>query len=231
MIDFKNLKNYKFIASHNNDGNTSYYGLFLNTNHEKLIYFPVPKNANTSLKLFLLDHLGLLENFNINFNKKQSDLDSKEMEIVRNYFDFMPLKQRYSPIPKNQGLIRMAVIRDPLKRFISSYKNRILFHKDHHFGNLKVDEVLEILEEGHFANSHFLPQSYFLGKNPKNFDLIKDVKNIGEIEDGINKFFGQKKKIPKLQTGGNEFELELNNRQIKRIKKKKREDKEFLEKW
>lgn len=123
----------------------------------------------------------------------------------------------------------MAVLRDPLKRFISSYKNRVLFHKDRHFGNLKVDEVLSILEEGYFANTHFLPQSYFLGKNPKNFDLIKDEKNLGEIEDGINKFFGQKKKIPKLQTGGIKFELELNSKQIKRIKKIYSEDYELLE--
>ena len=230
MIDFKKLKNYTYIESHNYDGKTSYYGIFFNSNNESLIYYPVPKNANTSLKLFLLDHLGLLENFNINFDKRQSDFNGEEREIERNFLDFIPLKQRYSPIPENQGLIRMAVIRDPLKRFISSYKNRVLFHKDRHFGNLKVDEVLSILEDGYFANTHFLPQSYFLGKNPKNFDLIKDVKNLGEIEERINKFFGQKKKIPQLQTGGNEFELELNNKQIKRIKKIYSEDYELLQK-
>jgi len=219
MIDFKLLDSYSYIESHNYDGKSSYYGIFFNSKGESLIYFPVPKNANTSIKLFLLDHFVLKNDFNIYFDKNHHDYTDDENKIIRNFYDFIPLKQRYAPIPKNQSLIRLALIRDPIERFISSYKNRILFHKDKYFKGLSIDEILNILEEGYFANTHFLPQSYFLGQNPKNFDLIEDVKNLKKIEKKVNDFFGLKKVIPRFQTGGNDIKIELTKQQIDRIKK------------
>ena len=56
--------------------------------------------------------------------------------------------------------IKCCVVRDPIKRFISTYSNRILFHKDKAFYNFSVDEVIENLEGLNFFNKHFLPQSY-----------------------------------------------------------------------
>ena len=55
-------------------------------------------------------------------------------------------------------------MRDPLERFISAYKNRVLFHKDEGFYNNTVSEVIEKLENGKIENNHFLPQSYFFRK-------------------------------------------------------------------
>ncbi len=42
----------------------SYYAIFENKNNgKKLIYYPCPKNANTSAKLFFARHLGIENKF------------------------------------------------------------------------------------------------------------------------------------------------------------------------
>ena len=51
--------------------------------------------------------------------------------------------------------IPCCVVRDPIKRFISTYSNRILFHKDKAFYNFSVDEVIENLEGLNFFNKHY----------------------------------------------------------------------------
>ena len=58
---------------------------------------------------------------------------------------------------------KCCIVRDPLKRFISAYKNRILFHKDAGFQNLNINEIIERMENNSFDNRHFLPQTYWLG--------------------------------------------------------------------
>ena len=39
------------------------------------------------------------------------------------------------------------------------------------------------------------------------------------LKKKINNFFGQERKFPKIQTGGKEFDLELNTNQILKVKK------------
>lgn len=38
---------------------------------------------------------------------------------------------------------KACIVRDPLERFLSAYKNRVLLHKDEGFYNNSVNEVIE----------------------------------------------------------------------------------------
>ncbi len=74
--------------------------------------------------------------------------------------------------------IKCCIIRDPVKRFISAYKNRILFHKDQGFKSHTVDMVLDKLENNNFENLHFLPQTYFLGNTLDYYSFWATPENI-----------------------------------------------------
>ena len=196
-------------------------GFFTNERTNKtLIYYPVAKNANSSAKLFLLEHLGLKNKFyfiedeipRYKHTKKIYDHYKGKMNLI----DFLP---PYFPFKKVDTDEKCCLVRDPIKRFISCYKNRILFHKDHNFLNHSVDMIIEKLENNMFENRHFLPQNYWLGKDLKYFSIVANTSNINNFVDGINNFFQKKIDFPKIQTSGKKFKISLNLSQIEKLKK------------
>ena len=126
---------------------------------------------------------------------------------------------------------KSCIVREPLERFISAYKNRVLFHKDKDFYNHSISEVIEKLESGNIENKHFLPQSFFLGNDLSYFDIVGSLSNIKSFEDKVNDFFGQKKIFPKLQTGGKEQQLSLSPENKKRIIKIYSDDYQLVDKY
>ena len=199
----------------------SIYPVFTNfKTKKKLIFYPVKKNANTSAKLFFLKHLGIEKNFFFLEDKFPRHMQNKEMHAKYigkdNLIEFMANNTKFRKIDSG---IKSCIVREPLKRFISAYKNRILFHKDKEFYNHTIDEVLEKLENNFFENRHFLPQTFFLGDDLKYFDIVGNVENITEFEKKINNFFERNVKFPQLQTGGNIHKLKLTPDQIIKIEK------------
>ncbi len=201
-----------------NEKHKSIYGIFTNKRtKKKLAFYPCPKNANTSAKLFFLKHLGIENEFIFigdtipSYKQTNNDLKGK-----KNLINFLPLQQ---PFTKMNIDIKCCLIRNPVDRFVSSYKNRILFHKDKGYKNHSINMILDKLEAGLFENKHFLPQSFFLGDDLNYFTFYANVKNIKFFKDKINDFFGRRIEFPKLQTGGKEFDVNLNNSQLNRISK------------
>ena len=114
---------------------------------------------------------------------------------------------------------KCCIVRDPLKRFISAYKNRVLFHKDVGFQDLNINEIIEKMENNSFDNRHFLPQTYWLGNNLKYFTIVSNISNIEIFINGVNNFFQSKVEFPRIQIGGTVENIELNNNQINKLKK------------
>ena len=142
----------------------STYAVYENKkNGKKLVYYPCPKNAHTSAMLFFVKHLGLENKFVFigdkipKYKQKKKDLSGKI-----NLHNFMPTFQKFSVINVDY---KCCIIRDPVERFLSAYRNRILYHKDEKFKDYTIDMILEKLEKKQFNNIHFRPQIYFLGDN------------------------------------------------------------------
>ena len=205
----------------------SRYGVFINKKKQKkLVYYPCPKNANTSAKLFFLKHLGLETKFIFIgdkiplFNQKKSDFKGLE-----NLINFLPTKQ---PFAKIEADYKCCLVRDPLERFLSAFNNRILFHKDTAFRDHSIEMILEKLENNLFENRHFLPQNYFLGNNLNYFSFYADVKNKKIFVEKVNDFFEKTIEFPRLQIGGSKNNIELKKNQINRLKKIYEDDYKLL---
>ena len=205
----------------------STYGIFKNkSNGKKLVFYPCPKNGNSSAKLFFAKHLGLEKDYTFvgdeipRHQQKKDDFRGK-----KNLINFLPTKQPFERITSDY---KCCIVRDPLERFISAYKNRINYHKDEEFKNHTVDMVLEKLENNNFENRHFLPQNYFLGSSLDYYDFYSNINNIIIFQQEVNNFFNKNIDFPKIQTGGNNSELTLTSEQYNKIKKIYLEDYELL---
>ncbi len=190
------------------------------SNNKTLVYYPTAKNANSSVKFFLIKHLGL-ENKFYNIDDQlpgymQTDEILKKYKGKKNVINFLPPYTKFKKVIADE---KCCLVRDPIARFVSNYKNRILFHRDSGFINHSIDMVIEKLENNMFENQHFLPQNFWLGKDLKYFTIVANISNIKNFVDGINDFFQKKIDFPKIQTGGKEFQISLNLRQIKKLKK------------
>ena len=196
----------------------STYGVFENKkNNKKLVFYSCPKNANSSAKLFFAKHLGVENKFVFLSDKipqyKQTDND---FFGKKNIIHFLPVKQPFVAVDVDY---KCCLTRNPVERFVSAYKNRILYHKDKQFKDHTIDMILEKLEKGLYENRHFLPQTYFLGDNLNYYSFYADVKNIKYFEKKVNDFFGKKVKFPEIQIRGKEFVVKLSNKQLNRIRK------------
>lgn len=198
--------------------NNSLYGIFTNKiTSKKLVFYPCPKNANSSAKLFFAKHIGIDNKFLFLSDKiPEYKLSNNDFLEKTNLTNFLPVKQPFSKMPDD--FLKCCIVRDPIKRFVSAYKNRVLYHKDEAFKNHSVDEVIKKLKVDKFENLHFLPQSFFLGNDLKYFDYCYDVSEIKEFERDINFFFKKEVSFPKIQTGGSQINLELDKDQVESLK-------------
>ena len=194
------------------------YAIFTNKkNGKKLVYYPCPKNGNTSAKLFFAKHVGLENKLKFISDEIPEHKQQKSEFVDKiNLVNFLPSGVGFSKVDAD---VKCCIVRDPIKRFLSAFKNRILFHKDLDFKNLSIDEILKKLESGRFENKHFLPQTFFLGKDINYFTFYADIENIDYFTQKVNDFFDKNILFPKLQTGGNNINIRLNEQQIERIKK------------
>ena len=205
------------------------YLIFKNLDNKKLVYYPVAKNANSSAKLFFAKHLGLdkklyfIEDDIPRF--KQNKIDLKKYEGKINLINFMPAYNKFAKVDVEE---KCCLIRNPFERFISTYKNRILYHKDPGFYGNSINEILEKLENNIIENKHFLPQNYWLGNDLGYFTICVNIKNIKIFEKKINNFFNKKISFPKVQTGGNNNSIVLNISQKNKIKKVYEKDFDLL---
>ena len=198
------------------------YAIFQNRNTgRKLVYYPVAKNANSSAKLFFLKHLKMDKNYyflsdKVPEYKVNEDFKYKNLDKKYNLVNFLP---SYTPFEKIDVDEKCCIIRNPIKRFISAYKNRVLFHKDFGFRNLNIDEIIEKLENNSFDNKHFLPQSYWLGSDLRYFTIVSNISNMETFINGVNNFFQNKVEFPRIQTGGADENITLTDSQIIKLKK------------
>lgn len=164
---------------------------------QKLIYIPIPKNACTSIKHALHE---------IEFGKR-FNADLPEFSDYREHHDYY-LKRRnaftsVNTLRERTDCMRFALVRDPVKRLISCYRNRVvdLGDLDSSRANLKryglpVDPDLNTfalnLDTYRKANKsiehHARPQAEFLDGAIDYLDRVFTLVDISELLDMLQKY-------------------------------------------
>lgn len=111
--------------------------------------------------------------------------------------------------------IKIAVKRDPVKRFLSFYKNRILFHND--FGKrISVDELQQnfsYYEQQLPFIRHALTQTHY-GGLPEYYTHIFSMGEFDVIAELLSDLFDKKIIARHLQQGGNDIDITLTPAQL-----------------
>jgi len=183
----------------------------------KLAVFFSPKVAGTSVRLFLLE----LEN-GFPFPTFQAQGEVKQIDgIIRN----RPFREVRTNRKDIRGWEKVAIIRDPVKRLLSAYSNRVL-----HYRELSEDTNGPALAKvglepdpdvatffGNFLayrrvagtiQRHFAPQSRFLGRSADYFDRVYRFEDLAPFEADMRARFGGQAAMPRSQTGGTKQRFE-----------------------
>lgn len=193
----------------------------------RLGYEPIPKVATTSMFDWMFSSLGPGVVGRLPTRGERAN-------AVRNYFQFecddiWRAPNTVEGIESVRGYFRFALTRDPVRRFLSMYANRVVHHGE--LGaksraapalraaglpfNPGINVLVERLEEYRAAvrsvHHHTLPMVGFLGDNLSVFDRLFDISQLGEAVSEIRQFWsaqgveipaGAIPDFPRRQTGG-----------------------------
>ena len=181
----------------------------------QLAFFFSPKAGGTSLRAYLFH----LEN---GFAFRDYTVQGKVVdanELVKN--------TRWKAFDPNTiaGFETIAVIRDPVRRFLSGYSNRVL-----HYRELSIEKAGSALEEMNLPpdpdiddfvenfhsyktaswnfRRHFWPQQSFLGPDKDFYTAVYRLENIAALVRDFNTRFGVDAEMPRLQDGGRKLNYE-----------------------
>lgn len=192
-----------------------------------LCYFPAPKVANTSIKHAL--HLVRTGEPFVN----HPGPDGRMRHIHHAYGT--PLFDKVEH-PFFVDMLRFAVVRDPVDRIVSVWRNRVRFHlelsaartdpEEMRRRDLPVDPDLATFVErldDYIAVSpaihhHAAPLVDFLGTRADYFHVIFEMGQIGAIEGFLSAVCGMKVSLEHLQSGGPKASrAELSDALVRRI--------------
>lgn len=204
---------------------------------QQLLYIPIPKNACTSIKHALHE---------IEFGTR-FDSDLPEFSNYREHHEYY--KKRPAAFTSVESLksrtdvFRFALVREPVKRLISCYRNRVV-----DLGDLKssliileheglspepdLNTFVLNLEEYRKANKniehHSRPQARFLGGTTEYLDRIYTMDEMPQLVEML-KEYSPGLEMRKRKTGGTEVSLaDLSEEALKEAVRFYREDYELL---
>lgn len=162
----------------------------------KIAYFNIPKCGCTSVG-------------NLLFLAERPD-EPRPKDIHRHF----RAAQHADTIDHLQDYYKFTVVRDPVKRFVSCFRNRILHH-----GDLKplvdtniihrvpgINEFALRLEffadQSLVMEHHVTPQSRFLNNDLSFLDRVYPIEEIAQVAKDVSKMVGRDLDMPHEQTGG-----------------------------
>lgn len=203
--------------------------------HHKLFYASVPKIACSSIKRV--------------FFKIENGFD---FELFRSngrlwhIHHFYPVMFRENfPESEIADFRRLTIVRDPVKRFLSAYGNRVVTHKkiseaavkkagrlknlrphpDLHEFTDRFEKYLAIPDIGH----HCRPLTTILGTDASYFHAVYDIKQIDAFLDDVSNVVGQKVEAGHYKGDGPKFKSsDLTAKQIEKIERHYKRDYEVF---
>ncbi|NQX93880.1 MAG: sulfotransferase family 2 domain-containing protein [Erythrobacter sp.] len=174
----------------------------------KLFYAPIPKVACTSIKHMFFE----LEN---DFTFQKFKASSKGWHI----HNFYPgsLREKYQE-GRIKDYRRITMVREPVKRFLSAYSNRVIFHNRANekavaglgrfrkvTPNPELDEFIDRFDRYMKIRDiswHCRPMVDFVGSDPGYFHAVYGIQQMDEFIEDVSNTVGKQVEVGRLQTGG-----------------------------
>ncbi|MEP5418792.1 MAG: sulfotransferase family 2 domain-containing protein [Lentilitoribacter sp.] len=198
-----------------------------------ILFVPAAKIACTSIKKFFfhIENGREFEPMTINGNKINAHKLYKSGMLAR-----------ILPAAELEKLYRVTLVRDPIKRFLSAYSNRVNFHKElsvkkagENLKNLDlqpdpdihlfIERFDEYKKANRSINRHTMPLVEFLGADPGYYNKIYCISEIEDFRQDIVQRVGMDLKMPYAQTGGKKVDINtLSESEIDKIRQLYKED-------
>jgi len=177
----------------------------------KLQYFPVPKNAGSSVRdcLFEMDN---------GWRYRPMIIDGRWVGL----FEFFGFPAAFQPAPDRPGYLRFTVVRDPLRRLLSAYANKVLDNPgvaSADFAALglrsdlprapDIETFVAYLDEYRLISNirhHTNPQRYFLGDDLGHYHRVFRAEDLGELERFLSERAGAPIKLARLKADGTKID-------------------------
>jgi hypothetical protein len=156
----------------------------------------------------------------------------RKLEI---FMDSHPPYGNFHNREKVKAEINVCIKRDPLKRLISGYTNRVLFHHDIPYReeptfdefiqkfDYYMDNPIDAVQQ---LKRHFYPQSNMIGKHPSLYDHVYETEQMEDLVCLFEEVY--QKPFPRLhlQQGGNQFQaaIQVEDSHRKFVKERYRRD-------
>ncbi len=190
----------------------------------KLQYFPVPKSGCTSVKhaMWEIENGRPFEVFRVGD-------EFVNIHSVHKGYGTTPWREEY----RDRGplLYNFSVVRDPVKRVLSCYTNRVLYKNDlTRLGlrsSLPSHVPLDPSAEEFFlhlpiyqqasksVDHHSRPALYFLGSDLSFYDRIYGIHQMDELAVFLSERVGKPVTIPHKQTGGPAIKLNTISQELR----------------
>ena len=200
--------------------------IFLSSDSQ-IAYYHAPKNGSRTVLGYLAltkepnlyrDHP---EYFDPIYDEDYKHLRDRVEKIGRHHYE-----PRLVPVVENP--IRFVVKRDPVKRFVSGYTNRVLHHN--RLGGMKPDITEFIKRFDYFygkysdVETHFRPQVSFFGLDKSSYTHIFDTSQMHLVKELFEDTYKLNLPDLQLQQGGNKQKPDLTKEQEEWIRNKYKAD-------
>ncbi|SLN46060.1 Sulfotransferase family protein [Roseovarius litorisediminis] len=199
----------------------------------KLFYGAVPKAACTSI-----NHMFFQAENGFEFRPFTANGVRKHIHNAA----YRPMLRARYPEAQIENFRRVSVVRDPVKRFLSAYSNRVVALKE-----LSMEIAGEKLRELDLAPDpdldtfidkfegyvqahdsifhHTRPMADFIGDDEKYFTRIYKIEELDEFMQDMNDHMGTNLELGRMQTGGPKIGIEsLKPQQLAKLKKLNEKD-------
>jgi len=196
-------------------------------NQHRIAYFPVPKVACTSLKNAFFE----LEN-GFTFRRFKINGDLIHIHNIRPaYYSALfqaSWRQQYADYTK------FLIVRDPVRRFLSSYTNRVIHYSELSSDQLQSGEIdLKADPDIHefithikayrktskSIRHHTQPIVSFAGEDTNFYDKIYDISELGRMAEDVSQIIGRPFTVGRLQTSDRSIDVnDLSAQEIKTIR-------------
>lgn len=171
----------------------------------KIAFLLIPKNACTSISHGIYE-IDTGEEYPVN-----------AVEHIHKYYHPQGV---FTNINDYDDYFKFVVVRDPIKRFVSAFRNRVCFHKDLHGMdapsenltpdpslNYFIENLAEYVDRSTKLEMHVMPQCVLFNRRLDLLDAVFPIEEVPKLEGKLSEIIGEPFSFPRQQTGGPEMSL------------------------